>query len=436
MSSFKYSLLFPRSKTARNAEKVKSYVKLIAYSRIRHKFNLPLYGEDRKVDEKLEKIVDNFFDYDQKRQNPSSEIDCDEILQWLKSDAVSVNDRKMYLRVSCLTAEKSENRYEESVEPITEAEIKEVRWEFWERFIKERQVLRDSKKHLFDLPVKKLAVYLLPFISVFFLLGGYVNVYFFYRHFGIDTSHFFSLNDYLASSIEELTWSVWILFVCWIAMFYGYPKLGKNAQSENSVAEGKWKRQLLGWIKPLSFFRTEPWRFVFAGFIYLTLIKILHCIFIEKKLQLLGLPAHWEGYILNAAYLIVLASTFYLAFCKFYYFAQKRFKNTLSVEIVLLSIIMFFSSIFFGAYKRIAEIELGLSKNIPRIETEVELNKNNKEISFLGGNHLYIFLLQDQGLNRSVVIIPRSKYNGIVIPNQSYPTTNSYNKFTVDQKAF
>ena len=156
----------------------------------------------------------------------------------------------------------------------------------------------------------------------------------------------------------------------------------------------------------------------------------------RKKIAIARIACTLGRLYFECSVLIVLASTFYLAFCKFYYFAQKRFKNTLSVEIVLLSIIMFFSSIFFGAYKRIAEIELGLSKNIPRIETEVELNKNNKEISFLGGNHLYIFLLQDQGLNRSVVIIPRSKYNGIVIPNQSYPTTNSYNKFTVDQKAF
>ena len=49
-------------KVVRYAAEVRVFAKLIVHSRIRHQFNLPLFGEDLKLDKKLENIVDRFFE--------------------------------------------------------------------------------------------------------------------------------------------------------------------------------------------------------------------------------------------------------------------------------------------------------------------------------------------------------------------------------------
>ena len=83
-----------------NEREVQEYAKLTLHCRIRwHKFpeEIPLFGEDEECDEKLEEIVNDFFD--PRKEEKAYEGQYAEISSWLKKDSSSDNDRKTYLRV-------------------------------------------------------------------------------------------------------------------------------------------------------------------------------------------------------------------------------------------------------------------------------------------------------------------------------------------------
>ena len=173
-----------RSRTVRNAERVRSYAKLIAHSHMRRKFSLPLYGEEHELDEMLEEIVDNFFEHDLGEKDPSPESGYnedlyEEILRRLRCDAMSASDRETYMRVSCWIAAKSgdedraraaaseyEKIYGKSPEPASDARIERTYLEFRKRFRGNRRSLRDSKD-LITFSPEKLTRCALPLISAF-----------------------------------------------------------------------------------------------------------------------------------------------------------------------------------------------------------------------------------------------------------------------------
>ena len=167
---------------------MRSYAKLIAYSRMRHEFSLPLYGEDKELDRMLERIVDDFFERDPGEKDPFPEGGYDENLcgeasRWLRRDAMSASDRKTYLRVSRWIAAKNrdedraraitseyEKIYGESPEPVRDSQIGRTYLEFRKRFRENRQILRDSKEYLISFSPEKLTRYVLPFMSVISVL--------------------------------------------------------------------------------------------------------------------------------------------------------------------------------------------------------------------------------------------------------------------------
>lgn len=411
MSSFVYQ--FPplhHSRRDRNAERVRSYAKLIAYSRMRHKFNLPLYGEDRELDGMLERIVDNFFEHDPGEKNPSPGKGNDEnlfgeILRWLENDTMSSNDRETYLRVSCWVAAKNKDEdqvraitsehkriYGKSLEPLKDAQIERTYLEFRERFRKNRQILRDSKEYLVRFSLETLTRYALPFISVisiFIIIGGYLHVFIFYSYLGIPVSNFFSLDDYLASSIKEIAHSIWILLVFLSVILWGYPQLQRSAQL----------KQPLGMRKSIRQAKVRIIQFHLSLFIMLA--GIVWYLIIDK-----GLFSGWM------AYLVGLSVVYPVAFILTFRLARKFFSNTLPAQIVLLSAVIFFLSIGLGTYNRIEEIR----EQSCRRDFEIKVGNQSftkQRYSFVGGSQHYIFLRSNQ--DGKIKIVHRLKAEEISI---------------------
>lgn len=93
------------------------------------------------------------------------------------------------------------HRHLQHAEPLPTAEPEQLKaWRQQRRQFR-KQVIADTK--LFQLPLEQLRD-AIPYLTAFFFLSGYVMVAYYLGHFGIRVSRYFSLWDYISSSIDGL----------------------------------------------------------------------------------------------------------------------------------------------------------------------------------------------------------------------------------------
>ena len=190
-------------------------------------------------------------------------------------------------------------------------------------------------------------------------------------YFGVPVSDFFSLDDYIASSIREIVHSLWILLVFLSVILWGYPGLQRSAQSRQPLGMRRSIRRARSRITRLRFLSS----FALAGIVWYFIYE--------------GLLQGWTAYLLS------LVAVYPAAFIATFRFARKFFSNTLPAQIALLGVAVFFLSTGLGTYNRIKEIE-GESRKIDfRIKTGNQLF-TSEDYSLIGGSQCYIFLRSDQ----------------------------------------
>ena len=410
---------------------IQEFARLIAHCRIRSKFEFPLFGEDEELDKKIENTVDRFFKEKWWEIDASSEY-SEKVLRWLNKDDVSKKDRKMYWRVSRWIAVKTGNIFEvccviafkyrlvygkkDSLEPIVKrSEIKKTHSEFRKRFRKELDDFWDSraKAPLFSFSLKEFTLYL-PLISVLIIIGAYLHLSFFYAHFNIEVSQFFSLDDYVASSIEEIKYSLFfvgVYFVFWAAVLRGYRSLEISPPTSRP-------RKLLDWVcgKPQNPTREIQRRYVrrekgfrrgVLGVAYLGCSAFLfYMIFKSGGIPLDGLNVFLFVILLVGVWL-VRKSVFWLV--RAVSWNKKRFENVFA-EIVLLSLVMFFSSMYLAACIQIEKVEKSPTKVYER---EKGIEDYSYKGSLIGASNRYIFLRNPD--QNTTTIIPQSEAGRIVI---------------------
>lgn len=379
----------------KRAVDIQRFACLIAVSRIRSHFDLPLIGDDEKLDNELHNIVCGFFD---QNTEPISGISKDEypqidIAQWLENDAESKNDRKMYLRVSHWLAEQirdeekarlivsmHQSLYGQPPEPIKDDDISRIRSEFKKRLKDEQNAFLDSKARLIDLRLERLTPILpwISLISLLFIFAGYVHTSIVYGHFGIETNQFFSVNDYLAGSVREIQSA--LLSVS--GFFVGILLEHRNKETRTKYELNRIMRydrifELLSWIGFLAFLYH-----LYNGSLYLGLRTI-------------------------APFFIMVVASRPIS-----YVVRKCIKNPPAVYRILLILIFFFSSLWLSADSKIQDIENGNSGM--NFEIEAGTKKFTQENSvFIGGTSRYIFLRAREG---NIDIIPIEKIERIKIP--------------------
>ena len=208
---------------------------------------------------------------------------------------------------------------------------------------------------------------LLPWLSVSFVIAGYLYTHWLYGSFGIDVSQFFSLNDYLASSIEEIWNSLSILFGYFLTILNNF---------RNYIVRTKYGFQKKDKFGKLSYF------------IFLFILLISSYIF-----YLYNIPIYYRFSLISVCFLSIPLIKF---------FTIKFSKNSQFSFFLLLSLLLFFTNLHSSAYERIASIKKGDSG----IDFEIEVGTRkftHENSTFIGGNTRYIFLYTQSG---SVEIIP------------------------------
>jgi hypothetical protein len=76
-----------------------------------------------------------------------------------------------------------------------------------------------------------------PFYAVIFLCTGIFYNYLYLGHFGIETSKFFTLNDYIATSIDKIILNLFPIVASYLVLLMPYKKLPKNVTAPFKIEE-------------------------------------------------------------------------------------------------------------------------------------------------------------------------------------------------------
>lgn len=194
----------------RRAFRTRDFIFAASAIRLREHHALPQLGEDEAQDHRVQVAVERFFSWapDADRRTP-----VDEYGAWLESDSISRANRQLHYRIQYWLHSFTNDRpkiaashkhlYGGDIEEIEEAEILT---EYY-RLRKELKVTRDrylqSIAVRLPLSIKDLA-YTAPFLSFLLVLGGYFYTSRVHNHFGIGVHHFFTISDYLSSSVNAV----------------------------------------------------------------------------------------------------------------------------------------------------------------------------------------------------------------------------------------
>ncbi len=221
------------------------------------------------------------------------------------------------------------------------------------------------KKVLFSRKVVRDLTLYLPWISILCIIGGYVHVSIVYGYFGVPSHHFFSINDYLAISLDQIMIAgIALLAVLVMLAFMVAPYMvGKPTitRQEQEIKVKKWK-----------------WGF------YIGIILILFS----------GL--YGDNFWLFVALIPIVGSTAIASF------TRKFFENWRFVYMLICFPLMFVVVLCILSSWKIDRIKN--NQNYETFNIDVENNLYNEEKSrFIGSNSRYVFVLNDDD---SVDLVP------------------------------
>lgn len=380
-------------KAVKHSDDIQEYALLIVSIRIRIHFKLPFPGKNNAVERKLLKIVNSFFNNSKQVPDSDSEIDWEEILTWLENDQQAKEARKTYLRVSywyeslmletmkmgkmktdgknkaSVVSSTYQSIYGERLEIPNKDDFANIRSDFRKKFKAEDNVFCKSMAKLIDFSLEKLTpfLYLIPLLFAF---TGYIHTRCIYGYLGIEVDQFFSSNDYLSSSREEITSALLNMTGIFLAIIYLY---------RNERAWELYKRTAIRLYELLSMF--------FLGFCFTYLYK-----------GNVPLESPYRSIIVAVISCSVVISSSRVTF----YVVRRYFKNSTKISVTLLVLIGFFAGIALNTYSEIKNIKDGR----PGLEFEIKAGTGEftqEDFTFIGGNSRYIFLLAEGG---SIEIIP------------------------------
>ena len=344
-------------------------------------FDLPLSGEADSNDEALIEAVNIFCNWKPGLTGDHETNANVDYLDWLKNDEASNSYRKLSFRLSHWLADSNEQRieientfysvFEEKLEPIRGLDLWKLQFKTRRNRNLRYRLLKDSKSHKIDIRLSDLTT-VIPLISVLLLCAGYLHTSIVYKHFNIDPTRYFSVGDYLAASLEQIRHALYSLLGYVAGVVHGYRNQSIATKFERKTNANKERyRQIL--------------RYIFFGGILVVSYVRWNVIGIVPQVHIF----------LVVALLVVFQEPVY-------FISDRYFKNSMSVGIVAIVLLIFFSSMFVGAKSRIAQIE---SRNESQtFEIVAKTNKySHTESVIIGANSNFMFLIER---NNNVVVIP------------------------------
>jgi hypothetical protein len=213
------------------------------------------------------------------------------------------------------------------------------------------------------------ATSLVSVISSFFLISGYLYNYFLLGQFGIEVSKYFGLSDYLASSIDGISYSAYSAGLGLLSYFLGMHSASRKSRLQLEYEES----------------RKDYWPYAFI------VILIVGAI--------LGYIQNSERLYECICLLIILAALYLMPTV-----ARKYFEKPTTALFLLIFIASFSALMFAAVGKTVLKFRnYEFSKLNPY---EVQLNEHvslkDKEFIILAGNSEYFFFLDK---DRSVVVV-------------------------------
>ena len=357
-------------------------VTFIAFAKLRSHFSLPLVGEDETLDDQLGRAIYQYLNLGVTEAKP--EESERQYLQCLLDDVPSNSDREMYFRVRYWLnfhtdqAEEIANTYKlifsKEIVPIDEGEIQPLFKNTRQRFRHQTRSLRESKARLIKLSLKDLNL-LLPWISLCFVFSGYIYTSILYGGLGISSGQFFSISDYISSSISQLPHAIYGAVAYIVGVLYSY----RNLPTETIRERQKYAR-FGRWYSRLFFLSC-------SGLLIAMYLKSLF--FPIIPLLAIGVSQPIIGYI-----------------------SSKFFRHSLPVFIGAMFLLIFFVSIFASARQEIDDIKSGKADMQFKVELGDKVYKvyTEEDATVIGSNSRYMFLYM---ADDTVEVIPLDKIDKI-----------------------
>ena len=365
------------------AKKIMAMIWALVSTRLRVLFNLPLIDEDESCDNQLKEVT-NFFLQLQDSPVEGTGIDY---LEWLQSDPESIEDRRIFWQCYKFRHPKLFLSTDSSSLLVKKGEIEPLKYfsifKYWYRYRKkiraEHRKIEHQKTRRVEFRIELFAQFL-PLLSLLALIAGYLHTKFFYSYFGIKAELYFSISDYLASSVEQIQHS----FFGMAGFLIGTLIADADYTATNRYAFDRQVR---------SFSRLYFISLVFA-------VSLLIATYILKSIS----PATIFA-IFVVAFYPVLRLVLFVSF--------KYFNNPKLVYSTLMGLILFFASLTYGTVGRI--YALGEDRSETKYEFELEGKKyTSEEATLIGASSRYIFILFDKGTVGVVTLekIERYTYRG------------------------
>ena len=367
------------------ADQIFINIRLISLFRLQLKFQLPPLDDVSETNRKeLIQSIDSFYDWRLSseicaRSNPESYY-----FHWLCNDDESKSLRELTFRVSHWSATSEADRtdieqtfrdvFQCDMNPLTVAEILKLRRKIQKRKKSMHRQWNDSRGNKINLRLKDFAIFI-PLVSAALVCAGYLHTSIVYKHFGIDPTRFFSVGDYLASSLEQIRLVLFSLLGFIAGVVYGYRRESIKTKYEREREEHK--HQVLDY-----FWYT------------LSACSLLAAYFAWDKVAIL--PG--QEILLLVCLLIVIESPLARL-------VNRYCNNSQSVYLVSIALIIFFGSMYMGANTRIAHIESEQTKQAYQIISQ-QKSYTHHNSKLIGANSKYMFIWDRK--NR-VEVIPLSQ---------------------------
>jgi len=380
----------------RRVIELRNILALVAIAECRKALDLPLPGEDEKLDLSLAELaVSNiFFEFDE--HECVNDTDHERASEWFSENIKDL--RKTLYQCWAWLLDKANNEeklnvarahyrreYDQELIPIQETDINKLIREAKKRLKRTNKEHRRGKANRIDLDLRQLTSALSP-ISAAFTVAGFFYCRLYYGHFGIPVEGVFTLSDYLSSSIQQI-WSVVFASVPWfLGTARGYVVQPMTSDAEKDLLKTSW---LL----------TDFLMTVAAVLLMFQLYLVLPVEFF-KSLPLVA----------------IIGAYYFLSVEQFNYFKSPR-----NAYILGLFLLTFGVSIYGQAKAAIFEVEMNGGIEFDLDSVSGKYTRGNG-YHFVGGNSHYFFVL-DSGANQ-VQIIPKDRSTLLVVPYEEKGETS------------
>lgn len=364
------------------AIKTRNIIPTISYLLLKNHYNLP--REDATTDALVHDAVDRFFSWTTVSATP----DDRRFLRWLDSDPDSRFNRKPYYEIQywlrsdpaerSAIATRYRQLYDEDIEKLTDGDISDYHDHFRKKF---RQIRKQYLRRVvapIPLSLKDWA-HTVPVFSLLVLLGGYFFTYRVFHHFGVRISDFFTVTDYLATSVHAVGYAALAAVItstlaAWdLVREFTQTDSGRRALDK----EDRWLWGLVLLVSLYSLWSADQ--------------EIRATVFFVPPLTLAGTAT---------VFLVV----------------HRRFRPSLGLLLTVLSTIMFASLLYVDSNRQILNIERGSEDQSFHVETR-DGEFSSSTHSIIGSSDKYMFLWQRDG--KHVDIVPHTAIKSVLLSKSS-----------------